>query len=303
MSLTIAIPSIAVTGSASNIGGSETRWLCPTDLVTSTGSGSNTYFLESGSQVDAAGGGSCTYYVKAGATLNISGGGGSNTVFYETGAIINNTLSGGGGNTFTVADPIIFDYTNAPESPCRPNGDVDQCNCHGCNDKAPQDNLYLASKAQLKHNTVKTKASSPAPFPTSCKKRAIKARLNLQPSFYLHWGDGTGDRIEEHDTEILYLTVCNHFSDVEYRGLRITRVAVSPSTFGAGEIELVPDRLIHIDCLNACSCATREFALITRGTNIAGNYSVDVDYCFDSLLVAGVDQSGSVKFPIEITND
>ncbi|MDC0096798.1 choice-of-anchor J domain-containing protein [bacterium] len=119
----INIPSNAITGSADLGGsGSNIRWLCENDVVSSNGGGSNTYFIEDGGIVNSSGGGSHIIYVKNGGTLNIDGGGGGISVFYESNAIINNNLSGGGSNTFTLCPSIIFDYTNAPSSSCNPSG-------------------------------------------------------------------------------------------------------------------------------------------------------------------------------------
>jgi len=118
----VLIPSNVITGSA-DLGGSggNVRLLCANDSVTGSGGGGNTFFMESGSYVNCAGGGgSHIIYVKNNATLDISGGGGSITVYYEPNAIINNTL--GGGNTFTMCNPITFDYSNFTQSPC------DNCN-------------------------------------------------------------------------------------------------------------------------------------------------------------------------------
>lgn len=118
----VLINSNAITGSA-NLGGSGSniRWLCPLDSVYSNGGGSNTFFIESGSYANVSGGGSHNIYVKDNGTLDISGGGGSISVYYEQGAIINNTLSGGGSNIFTLCATLVFDYSIAPNSPCNPN--------------------------------------------------------------------------------------------------------------------------------------------------------------------------------------
>ena len=115
----INIPSNAVIGSADLGGsGSNLRWLCENDVVSSNGGGSNTYFIEDGGIVNSSGGGSHIIYVKNGGKLNIEGGGGSISVFYESNAIINNNLTGGGSNTFNLCQSIIFNYSSAPSSSC-----------------------------------------------------------------------------------------------------------------------------------------------------------------------------------------
>ena len=116
---TSVIPSNTLTGSA-NVGGSGSniRLLCANDSVFSSGGGGNTHFINAGAYVSSSGGGSHIIYVKNGGTLDISGGGGSITVYYEAGAIINNTLIGGGSNNFILCANIVFDYTNFPQAPC-----------------------------------------------------------------------------------------------------------------------------------------------------------------------------------------
>ena len=125
----INIPSNAVIGSADLGGsGSNLRWLCENDVVSSNGGGSNTYFIEDGGIVNSSGGGSHIIYVKNGGKLNIEGGGGSISVFYESNAIINNNLTGGGSNTFNLCQSIIFNYSSAPSSSCNPilsTGEID----------------------------------------------------------------------------------------------------------------------------------------------------------------------------------
>lgn len=122
----VAIPTNAITGSADLSSGSNIRWVCNNEIVSSTIGGSNTFFIEEGAIVNSTDGGSHIIYVKNGGTLNIDGSGGSISVYFEPNAIINNNLVGGGNNIFTPCATIVFDYTNAPSAPCNPILGIDE---------------------------------------------------------------------------------------------------------------------------------------------------------------------------------
>jgi hypothetical protein len=177
------------------------------------------------------------------------------------------------------------------------------CDCHGCNDKADEQNLELMYRAMDKAQVETSGTACGKPFSEICEKAAVGPNVNFAPCFYFHYKDGASDQVEEHDTEVFYLTVCNDFRDITYKGLKLTKIRLVP-TRPIDEIQIVPDRLICIDCLEACSCQTREFAIITRGNNIAGNYALEVEYCYDEIVIhSSKEKKGAVKFPLEITED
>ena len=178
--------------------------------------------------------------------------------------------------------------------------------CHGCNKNAEQQNQELQSRAeektQLTTPTGTESGSYLAPFPEKCKGRAIRPEVKLEPTFYFHWGDSPTDQIEEHDTEVFYLTVCNNFQDVQFKGFRITKVSLVPEQ-PLDSIHIVPDRFICLDCLEPCSCQTREFALLTRANDIAGNYSLEVEYCYEEICLVQEKKEGKTTFPLTIVED
>jgi hypothetical protein len=177
------------------------------------------------------------------------------------------------------------------------------CGCTGCNDKAEEQNEELIVRAKTKFNTVKSRNTCANPFGKNCDTSAVNSQVNLEPCFYFHWGDGSNDQIEEHDTEVFYLTVCNPFKDIQYNGFRITKVTLIPNIHPLDKIQIVPDRFICLDCIEPCSCQTREFAMITRATDTAGNYKMEVEYCFESVTLSDLSNSGKVQFDLEITED
>lgn len=176
------------------------------------------------------------------------------------------------------------------------------CGCDGCNHHAAADNAVLIERARAKTYLAASSTRCGKPFSFKCG-HAVPAETHLEPCFHFHWGDGTGDQIEEHDTEVFYITACNRHRDVRYRGLRITALRLVPPVTPRDKVLIVPDRLVGFDCLEPCSCETREFALITRDTGTAGPYHVEIEYCYDAIELVGHGHGGRVRFAITITED
>lgn len=176
------------------------------------------------------------------------------------------------------------------------------CGCHGCNEDAEAQNEELIERAKAKYFTQTQAQNCDKPFDTSCET-ALQDAINLAPCFHFHWGEGSDDQFEEHDTEVFYLTVCNPFSDLQYNGLRITKITLVPDIHPIEKIQIVPDRFVVFDCLEACTCQTREFALITRANDTAGNYTMDVEYCYEGISLSAGGGSGTVRFDVKITED
>ena len=183
----------------------------------------------------------------------------------------------------------------------------EDCECCGpcdtCNEKAKKHEKELANRALNKYNVISGSANSGActkPYTSlPCKSVGLP---NIEPCFYLHWGDGPNDQIESHDDEVVYLTVCNPYGNIDYRGLRITEVRIIPTQplnqNGQEVIRIIPDKFICFDCLNGCTCASRELTLLTRDVKV-GNYQIVVEYCVDEIVIQ---QSvrGRNAFPITV---
>jgi len=211
-------------------------------------------------------------------------------------------------NTYVTLPPGAVCQYGLPNLIANPCSDENDCQCKDCNGDSSVQNDELIQRAVLKTNTVTSTNNSPGcppnPFPvrTNCRQQAIISQGDLKPCFYFHWGDGSTDQIEEHDTEVFYITVCNNFNDILFKGLKITKVTLNPN-HPISSAQIVPDRLVNIDCLEPCSCQTREFAIITRDTNIAGNYTIEIEYCFDEIVISSSGGRGRASFPFTITED
>ncbi len=176
------------------------------------------------------------------------------------------------------------------------------CGCDGCNEKAGEQEAVLGKRAKGKQFIIPGSANAALctrPYtPTKCTQALSSKKLNL--CFHLHWGDGPTDQIESTDTEVLYLTVCNPYADLKFRGLRITKLTIIP-TQPLAQMQLVPDSFLCFDCLDPCSCKSRELALLTKNVP-PGSYSIEVEYCVDEVEVTSY-VGGKTTFPIKVIQD
>lgn len=183
-----------------------------------------------------------------------------------------------------------------------PDCDCDCNDCHGCNENAAEDNIELFYRALDKVGRPLDKGCI-QPYSGNCERKFVPKVQTPQLCFYLHMLDGKKDQLEEHDTEVFYLTVCNPYSDICFNGLRITKVSLDPG-MPLDKVQIVPDRFISLDCLEPCSCATREFTVITRCEGSAGVYNLCIEYCYDSIEWKGEEaKGGTKKYQLEITED
>ncbi len=181
--------------------------------------------------------------------------------------------------------------------------------CAGCNDQASRQEEILMNEAKTKAKLIAGQSSSSRYCKADLTKRACNPidLPDLHPCFYLHYGDSPGDEIETHDTEVVYLTVCNRFTSIRYKELRVTSITIVPKAGGgdglADKIKLVPDKFIQFGCLDGCACKSRELALIARDV-IAGEYTINVSYCVDEIVIQDKSKAtGSTSFDISIVKD
>lgn len=185
------------------------------------------------------------------------------------------------------------------------------CNdCDGCNENAKTQDKELVQRAMRKQNTLQPVHPNAGhvsnPFQVRNCRNVVNPGTNLRPSIYLHWGDSAGDVIENHDTEILYITVCNPFEDVEFKGFKITNVNLNPQPTQLHQARIIPDKFVEYGCLKPCTCKTREFTLITRDELNAytGTKHIQVEYCLEGVVITkNIDTRNVDLFEINIVKD
>ncbi len=202
--------------------------------------------------------------------------------------------------------PVKQIYEECNKCECDPCDCDCGCSCHGCNEQGEKQQQELLRRAQKKEFTLAGKrnvACADLPFGQDKRCRPLK-REQVQLCFYLHYGDGPSDQIETHDTEVIYLTVCNPYSNISIKKLRITELFITPApglqSNGESEIRIIPDQLIQFECLERCSCLSTELSLVTRGAK-PNTYSINIKYCIDDISIEQ-GAKGENTFELEIVN-
>jgi hypothetical protein len=114
----------------------------------------------------------------------------------------------------------------------------------------------------------------------------------IEPWVTISWGDSKCDCIESDDTEIMYLTVCNPYSNLTLSNVTIQQVLVVD---GSGKpvpnlpngnpcIQLVPVGPYFFDDIPPGSCVSRQFLLRLRGA-LGGKHRILLrGICFDACV-------------------
>lgn len=129
----------------------------------------------------------------------------------------------------------------------------------------------------------------------------------IQPKTYISWGDSKCDCIESDDTEIMYLTVCNPYSNLTLSNVTVYELVVVDDNGqpvatlpdGTPSIQLVPLGPYCFDDIAPCACITRQFVLRLRGA-IGGRYRILVrGICFDACFHG----DGEACFAFDVCKD
>jgi hypothetical protein len=110
----------------------------------------------------------------------------------------------------------------------------------------------------------------------------------------MSWGDSDCDGLETDDFEILYISVCNCYSNIAFNHFTISRIEITDSDGnavanlpdGTPSVQAVPIGPIYFGTIAPCdkgeaSCVNRQFVINTRGAK-EGEYQVTLQgVCFD----------------------
>lgn len=126
----------------------------------------------------------------------------------------------------------------------------------------------------------------------------------VRPFIDIKWGNSECDCIESDDTEIVSITVCNIYSNIEFSDFTIHKLEVVDANGdpvatlpdGTPSVELTPIGPYCFGTIESCSCVSREFVLRNRGA-IAGEYHIRATgICYDVNL--HFDEEACFKFDI-----
>lgn len=134
---------------------------------------------------------------------------------------------------------------------------------------------------------------------TKCKEVELP---EIQPCISVHWGDSDCDCLETDDYEVLYVTVCNCFSNLTFANFSIAQITVTNADNtpvatlpdGTDSVEVRPRGPICFGNIGPCvdgapSCKSREAVLYTRGAK-DGKYKLKFEgICFDIIYGASTE--------------
>jgi hypothetical protein len=182
----------------------------------------------------------------------------------------------------------------------------DDCNCSVCATEITKQQEVLKTEALKKTFVINGKEnnSKRCKTPYSSKTCSTLDLPKLEPCFYLHWGDGKKDQMETHDDEVMYITACNPYGNLSFKGLTITSISIIPTptvgSDGNKTIQIIPDRLICLGDLCGCTCTSQALSLLIRSAK-PQNYEIHVEYCIDQIVI-NQDNKGKTLFPIKLIN-
>lgn len=182
----------------------------------------------------------------------------------------------------------------------------DDCNCSVCATEITAQQEVLKTEALKKSFVINGKENNSrrCKTPYSAETCSTLDLPTLEPCFYLHWGDGRRDQMETHDDEVMYISACNPYGNLSFKGLTITSISIVPTPTvgndGTKTIQIVPDKLICLGDLCGCTCTSQALSLLIRGAK-PQNYEIHVEYCIDQIVI-NQDNKGKTLFPISLIN-
>ncbi|ACF42779.1 S8 family peptidase [Pelodictyon phaeoclathratiforme] len=175
------------------------------------------------------------------------------------------------------------------------------CGCSPCRYRVILEERRLYYASIRKKFTIAGNSNPPACTLHECTEVTISP--SLEPCFKLHWGDSPQDQIETHDTEIIYITACNPYCNITFKGLKIIAIRIIPNYVLPNNemaVELAASSLICYGTLGPSRCTTREYALITSDT-APGTYSLEFEYCIEEIEYHGYNR-GKNSFTLTLVD-
>jgi hypothetical protein len=170
------------------------------------------------------------------------------------------------------------------------------CDEGNCDEAVDRANQILNTRADDKFFTIIANGQT---VPPNCG--LAFQQTNFEPIFSLHWGDGTTDQFESHDTEIIYISIRNPFRNLIYRGVKIFNIRITPNQVlpsGEDALELIPAEIACFDEIEPCSYVSRDFAFLIQNAVVQG-YQITFDYCIEETAIVSPND-GSASFNIQV---
>lgn len=176
----------------------------------------------------------------------------------------------------------------------------------GCSGLKEAAKLSLLEMANSKANHISSLGSCPD-FQVFNGAGGCQS-LKVKPCFYLHWGDSAQDVIDTDDFEVVVLSVCNPFDNVEFRGVTLSEIEITHADGTPVELlpnntpvaMVVPSKLISFCSVAPCSCSHIELVLKTSSA-IAGPYKIKFNCCIDKIILQTV-EGDRPEFDVALVN-
>lgn len=181
-----------------------------------------------------------------------------------------------------------------------PNLIPNPCGCPPCDEGHCDHAVKDANKALSQRAAKKTFTIPPDPGVRLACVPAFEPR-DLSPVFSLHWGDGSRDQFESHDTEILFIRARNPFNNLEFRGLKIFGIRVTPNQAlpdGEPALQLVPGEIVCFDDVPPCGGVVRDFAFLIQNA-VPQAYQITFEWCVDEIVLS-TGGTGRAAFDIDV---
>ena len=213
------------------------------------------------------------------------------------GVIANPTVPGPGCGLAFSAVPLPREtlcYMGLPNLIANPCG----CPCEegNCDHAVDGANRVLNRRADQKTFIIPANGQ-----PTLGPCRPAFEQREFAPLFSLHWGDGTRDQFESHDTEVVYIRVRNPYRNLVYRGVKIFNIRITPNHVlpdGENALQLVPAEIVCFDGIEPCSYVSRDFAFLIQNA-VPQGYQITFEWCIEEIAIVTAG-TGRAAFDVEV---
>jgi hypothetical protein len=198
---------------------------------------------------------------------------------------------------------VFSDLPLAREAACYmglPNLIANPCGCAceegNCDHAVDKANEVLNERAGKKTFVIPANGQ-----PAIERCRPAFEQREFAPLFSLHWGDGTHDQFESHDTELICIRAHNPWRNLVYRGLKIFNIRITPNQAlpdGENALQLVPAEIVCFDGVEPCAYVSRDFAFLIQNA-VPQAYQITFEWCVEEIAIVTAG-TGRAAFDIDV---